>query len=272
MPFVPFSVPGARSTVIYDWDRGVDGAICLSGSAIDADGRGGTFIAWISPDGKNSQITRTSPYRPLLVAVAPDDTVWTAGSESMDIAAFRASGRTDVSIAALLLPGAGVIRHYDRAGRTLGAFVPQSTIHDAMSLSDPGNALRASGDRIAWYSAEGRYIEVSLEGKLATDIVVPPPGTSTRPIDGFAITDSGDAFLSASYPVAGNGSASAHRVGIYVLEKSSRAWKAVLERTVIPGTAPNAGDPNDFGHIYGVDGNKLVVAGRQRLRFFTIGN
>src|ERR1700730_12415914 len=50
-----FEIPGARSINIYDWDRTFDGSkIALSGSAIDAEGRGDFFIAWISSDGTNS--------------------------------------------------------------------------------------------------------------------------------------------------------------------------------------------------------------------------
>jgi hypothetical protein len=255
---VPFTIPEARSMLIYDWDRGADGTIGISGSAADSDGRAATFVAWISADGTNSQVIRTSPYKPAMVAVAPDGTLWTVGSEFTT----KSSG----GIGTTLMPNVGVIRHFERSGKTLGSFVPQSTIQNPLSLSRSRNTLRASKDRIAWYSAEGRYIEISLDGSLVTDIPVQlPGGQSMNENTGFALADEGDAFLSAYSDPHGSGP-SAQLLGIYILDRSVRAWKPVLQRSV--GIAAQAA----FGYIYGVDGRELVVQGNKLIKFYSIGD
>src|SRR5258706_9679902 len=72
---VPFTIPAARSMLIYDWDRGVDGLFAVTGSATDADGRVTGFVASISADGAKSQVIRTELYGPAMVTVATDRTL-----------------------------------------------------------------------------------------------------------------------------------------------------------------------------------------------------
>jgi hypothetical protein len=253
---VPFTIPGARSMNIYDWDRGMDGTIGLSGSAVDADGRAGGFVAWISSDERTSKVIQTLWYAPWRLAVAPDGTLWAAGSEFTR----QSSG--------VLKPQSDVVRHFDQSGTTLGSFVPQSTIRDAQALLNPANRLRATGDRIASYlPAEGRYIEISFAGKVLTDISVPRPGQPDSHTGGLAITDNDEIFVSAEWQAATAGGSSQF-VGIFTLDKSAQAWRIVLQRAVTAASRPGT---EDFGRTLGVDGNRLVLDGPQRLKFYKIG-
>ncbi|HZT32460.1 MAG TPA: hypothetical protein VFA33_21400 [Bryobacteraceae bacterium] len=251
---VSFQLPGASSENIYDWDRSFDGTkIALSGSAIDADGRGDFFIAWISSDGTNSIISRTSYYRPRRIAIAPDGTLWTAGQQL--------NGP----------PDAGVFRHFDQQGKLLAAFVPQSSFPDPIIPSEHSSLLRVSKDRVAWYSPRaGRYIEISLQGVVLMDISVNPPGDRSRGY-GFGLTDKGDAFLSSLQYIPPTGRQAGLDIwSINILNKSTAMWTPVLQRPVVRQAVP------DVGHIYGVDsdlsGDKLVLNCGSIIKFYKLGN
>lgn len=118
-------------------DRGADGTTGIAGNARDANGHGSAFVGWISPSGLQPLVTQVTPYSTASIAVAPDGTLWTAGRELIDVAAYKAAGGTDFSPSALANPKAHVIRHFDRSGKTIGAFVPISTIRDPFKLQLP---------------------------------------------------------------------------------------------------------------------------------------
>lgn len=253
---LPFEIPGAGSINVYDWDRSFDGTrIALSGSAIDTDGRADFFVAWISSDGTNAVIRRTSRYIPRRIAIAADGTLWTAGQEL--------NGP----------PDAGVFRHFDRTGKPLGAFVPRSSFPDPIVLYDHTGRMRAAKDRVVWYSPRGsRYMEISLQGAVLADISVKPPGDAWNGY-GFGLTDRGDAFLSSLQyvpPEGGTGSVGTWKINI--LDKSTAEWKPVLQRSFVNKTSPAP----EFGHIYGVangvNGDTLVLTGDHTIRFYKLGN
>jgi hypothetical protein len=256
----PFVIPGARSMLIYDWDRGRDGTIGISGSTADSEGRAATFLAWISADGSNSQVIRTSPYRPAMVAVAPDGTLWTVGGEF----ATKPTG----GMGPTLVPNVGVIRHFDRTGQTLESFVPQVTVKNPLSLLRSRNTFRASEDRIAWYSAEGRFVEISLAGRLLTDISVQlPTDRAMNDSTGFALTNDGEVFLSSQYSDGNGGGVVTRPVGVYILDRSTQAWKPVLQEQ---GSGIAA--QSRLGYICGVDGRNLVIKGDTVIKFYHVSN
>ncbi len=80
---VTFTVPDATAIFLWDFDRGTDGEIALCGESDSTNGQTVPFIATISPDGQASQIVRTTPYVPNLLAKAPDGTIWTVGYEEL---------------------------------------------------------------------------------------------------------------------------------------------------------------------------------------------
>ena len=263
---VPFSIPGAQVLNVFDWDQGLDGTIGISGNATEADGRVSGFVAWISADATKSNVIRTSLYRPALVAVGADGTLWAAGTEFMSL-----NSR-------VLKPDSDVLRHFDPSGQMLSGFVPQSTIRNRISLLDVGGHwLRASRNLIAWYSpGEGRYVEVSALGRELLDIAVNRPGDDKSRTDGFGLTDKGDVFVSATWfvppaPSTPDGKGGAEYSGIYVLDRPAQTWRPLLQRTWLAGAAPNA-SLDEFSDVAGVDGNRLVVRSvRRRLQLYDIG-
>ncbi|MFN7920421.1 MAG: hypothetical protein U0Q16_10005 [Bryobacteraceae bacterium] len=245
---VPFSIPGAQSITIHDFDRGSDGTIGVSGTMAERNGGGG-FVARISPDGADLQIIRTDSYRPVMVAVAPDGSLWTAGSETVRPDAAR---------------GPAVIRRFDRSGKMTGSFVPQSSMGHIVAFvgSDSHHAFRVSKDRVAWYSTSGRYVEISLAGNVLTDIAVKLPVGNGKPEISeitFALTDEGQAFLCV--PFYGGSTGQRIVATIYALDRSARVWEP----------APVAEQHN--GYIYGADAGRLVLMdGNRAVQFYRIGN
>lgn len=252
---LPFSIPGADSTVVYDFDQSADGTIGLSGSATDADGRIAGFVAWVSPTQGNVQIVRTGLYRPAMVAIASDGSLWTVGRELNALTRF---GK--------LLPNAGVIRHFEKSGKTLHSLVPQSTVrnHD---LTMSRNTLRASADRVVWYDVgDGRLVEISFSGTVLRDVPLELPlaGRSISEVIGdsisFAVTDEGDCFLATPYVDKSSKQSSQQ---IYALDRSRRVWNPV---SLGAQTARN-----QTGYIFGADGRRLVVMSGNLVQFYAIG-
>jgi hypothetical protein len=109
-------IPGASQFWYGGYDRGADGSIFFAGGTYSAYGEAAPFIAWISPDGRTQRITRTGVYYAHMISVAPDGTIWTMGCEMIN-------HKTDDPG---LDPNAGVLRHFDTAGKLIGSFFPQS--------------------------------------------------------------------------------------------------------------------------------------------------
>jgi len=250
---VSFTIADAKSIAIYDWDRGLEGMIALSGSAVDREGRASSFIAWISPDGTISQIVQTSSYRPRGLAFAPDGTIWTYGTELM------------TGSASVLNPDAGIFRHFDKTGKMLGQFVPQSTVRNSVDFGR--GWLRVSADRIAFYAATGKYVELSLNGAVLMDASLPlPGGQSKNLVGGLALAGKGQVFISAqsANPTAEQQGNGPKGIGVYVLDRAARAWKPLLWRP------SGASAPNDFGHIFGADGDSLILNGHPNLKAYRV--
>ena len=253
---VPFNLPGSLKLFVYDWDRGSDGTIGLSGWTSDSDGRTSGFVAWVSSDHSRSQIIQTGLYRPRWLAIAPDGTFWTAGRETV------------TATSSVLVENTGVIRHFSQSGQTLASLVPQATI-DRLVLVRPYNWLRASRDRVGFYMGSGRYIEVALDGTMLMDVPIKlPTSLPNGEVTGYALTDKGEAFLSDWHRSIPDNKSSARLVTISILNRAQGLWTPVLQR-VDTGAQPSA---NDFGPIVGVDGARLVLSGIQRLKFYSIGN
>jgi hypothetical protein len=234
---VSFSIPGADHTYVYQWARGASGAFGLCGSSYMNDGRGAPFIAWISPDGSSQRVIRTDPYTPTLIAVAPDGTLWTVGYELHR--GFENRGGTD--------PGAGVLRHFDPTGKTLGAFISRSSFPDPVELYN--GVIAAWAGHVGWIhyretNGEGAYDEVSPGGEVVR-YPMPrlPKLTTAAEVDGMAITDTGEVFVAMRDVGAHNGSL------VFRLSRSTEQW--------LPVTLPGTG-PSDYVELFGASGTELV--------------
>jgi hypothetical protein len=154
-----FSIPGAGRINLYDNSvaRGLDGSLALIGTTYSNDSTGAMFVAWVSLDRREQTIIRTTPYFPEAVTVASDGTIWVAG-ELMK----RKPEKPDYS--------QELIRHYDKTGKLLGAFLPWSTL-EMNSAFSPTPSVRSvlvsAKDRVGWYSpGANTYIEFSLAGSV----------------------------------------------------------------------------------------------------------
>jgi hypothetical protein len=81
MPPIVFAIPGANETRIERVAYGKDGTYAVCGRAFDANGKGGGFVAWISPDRQNTKVIQTFPYIPYSIVMTADGSTWTQGFE-----------------------------------------------------------------------------------------------------------------------------------------------------------------------------------------------
>lgn len=251
-----FYIPEAAHTYVRNWARGADGTLALCGSSFASDGRGAPFIAWISADGVSQEVIRTEPYTPNLIAVSPDGTFWTVGRELNS----RLSERSGVDL------NAGVVRHFDRSGKTLGAFMPRSSLRNPGELGANSGYLAASAERVGWFhydveaNGKGAYVEISPGGDITSYPIprLPSPNPLVQ-VSGMAMTDSGDVFV-VMYDVGAHTGFS-----IFRLNRSTKDWSPVTL----------SGVTGDFALLYGASGSDLAfrVPGDplSTVRFFSAG-
>jgi hypothetical protein len=242
---VVLRVTGATLVTVAGVARGTDASIAACGDAVDSEGRGAPYLAIFSANGANLRVIRTTPYHPFKVTVASDGTIWTMGHES----AVRQAGGPKPHPP--LRPEAGVIRRFDPTGQEIGSFVLQSNIPSPSDLLDLGNYLGASAKSVAWYCVpENRYVEISLDGQMSSDIHVKPTGVAQ--VTGFAITDAGGVFISTV-------TQGPKRWNIERLGGDRQEWATV-------------GGGDGWGILYGAHGTTLVgsTSGTRRntLEFF----
>jgi hypothetical protein len=217
-----FTFQGAAQIGINHATGSQEGEIAIVGSAYTADGRFTSFLARISADRRRQTITRTSPYHPSELTFAPDGTVWTVGNLKDE------ENTRDVVPKHLL-------RRFDSAGKLLGSAV----IRVKGFHPDESTFLRASRDRVAWFTGE-EYIEFGLDGSEA-DRYYGPEVANVREITGVAVSGEGDVVVGRF----GGGAA-----GVLVLDRETRTWDAA--------TLPSQHAPT-WTWILGFDGATLVT-------------
>lgn len=149
---IPFSIVGASIINLRALTCTPNSTIAVSGSAYADDGKVGYFISRISVDGKPQLLLRTSPYVAVVLAIAADETLWTAGWVKSE------DGRK--------IARHNVFRRMDQTGRLLNEFALSARAsagvgRDAVNLSH----LRASRDRVGWLSNSAEYFEFALDGR-----------------------------------------------------------------------------------------------------------
>lgn len=209
--------------------------VALCGVSYASDGRGAPFIALLSADGNSQHVTRTEPYTANLIAVAPDGTLWTVGRELNP----DASEDSGVNL------NAGVLRHFDQDGKSLGAFIPRSSIQDPTHLSTSKGQLAAGADRVGWlhcdHTGQGAYVEISSDGKNASFPLPQLPNLRAMRVGGLAITDAGDVFAEV------NNQDGKTSFSVFVLSRSAGRW--------LPVKIPASGK---WALLLGSTGNELA--------------
>jgi len=169
-----FTMQDAGHINLTDMAASSNGEIATIGSALGGGERGTTFLARISSDRKTQVVTRVWPYCAMVVAFAPDGTIWTIGhlkdEENTREVAFH------------------VLRRFDPSGKLLGS----TTLNvKGRNTSDETSYLRSSRDRVGWYTRGGEYIEFSLNG---TEIARydGPVGLNETDINGVGLSAEND--------------------------------------------------------------------------------
>jgi hypothetical protein len=239
------NIPGAHRINVYSggFARGFDGTLAIVGSAFTNDGRGAAFLASVSVDRKRQDVIRTAPYAPRVVTIGADGTLWTAGNEIED--------------GQLLKGDYKIVRRFDRNGRMIGAHVPRSSLSLERGYPTPieySHIVSSKDGRIGWFSeATRRYMEFALDGTLIRDIDTSElhgTGDLRRMIDGVALCDGGNLFVSATWLEPKD----VKKWGIFVRDRHKDAWSLGL------GKGP-------WGMLYGCDGQ--LLAGRTGPRSIT---
>lgn len=249
-----FSVPGAKYVTVRGFSRGTDGAVALCGGITDAEGRGGSYVGWISSTGQEAHVIRTSPFVAMRVAFAADGTIWAQGSEIRPRAPGEAPRQT---LGEALKSDAAVFRQFSRSGKLLRAVVPQLEIANPDALITGSSVFEAMGDRIVWYSSIARqHISVSADGAVVKTNDLPLP--NNEELSGGAISARGELFASSR-----NGST----WSMSQLDLAGRRWIPIANGSIGDRTA-KVRQPT----LLGTEGEHLVVNGSDSLhvRFFRV--
>lgn len=209
---------------ILDVAGSANGEIAIAASAFSADKRAATFIARISADREHQTITRTWPYCPKILTFTPDGTVWTIGNlkddeDTQDIANH-------------------VLRRFDPSGKMLGS----ATLRVQGWQTATTSFLRASRDRVGWFTRAGEYLEFSLDGQEIARYPGPEgAGVESRNITGMVLSEDNEVI------VGHFGRATAE---FMILDRERRSWKAVsVSKEQLP----------EWAFVLGLDGDTLVT-------------
>ncbi len=248
-----FAVPGAKRITMSGFSRTADGTVALCGGLTDAEGRSGSYVAWISSTGQEAHVIRTSPFAAVRVVLGADGTIWAQGMEMRPRAPGEPSRKT---MAEALKGDAAVFRQYSRSGKLLRAVVSQSEITDPLGLLATRNVFEAVGDRIVWYSSLARqHVSIGADGAVVMTNDLPMP--NNEQVTGGAIGARGELFASSV-----NGST----WSVSRLDLAGKRWVPIANGLMSDRTAPAY-----RATVLGSDGDHLVVDGRgQSVRYFQV--
>jgi hypothetical protein len=228
------------------------GGILAVGGGIMTDGSRQSFIVKSDTTGRTMQSMRTGDFSPQQACEATDGTVWVLGYD------FNYRDSTDGD--------RNVLRHYSFEKGLLGSFVSLDSISLARDASlqivTPWKRfLRCGKDRVSvllWPAAQ--YIQVDTSTEKVTRWKVALPSGVRGGDAGFAVTEEGRSFVGL-----GDHSDEYKKItkGLYELKASSGTSVATLipvEGTVTEYDPKEIVPDGTFFHLWGADGNELVVA------------
>ncbi len=180
---------GADSVAIVDVAVSKLGNIVVAGGTESSTGAIANFIASIGEDGRVRQVIRTTPFTPAYVCAGEDGTVWAYGHDR-DENGKRAEGSLR-------------LRQYSFEKGQIRAVL------DASALGSPGwklshghypgeVVLRCTADKVGLLNgASSEWVEFDIPGnKLKVSKIEPLPPINEMRITGFALTESGQVFIS----------------------------------------------------------------------------
>ena len=233
----------AERTEVDDASIGKSGKLVVAGGTISHTGAVANYIAEIGDNNRIARAIRTTPFLPVYVCMADDDTVWSYGVDrDKDGKPVESSVR---------------LRQYSFNKGELRAMLTADQLGKDWTLVSGQYAgevsLRcASGKVVLFNASTGRLIEAdATSGTLKIMRTNPLPPAREMRVTGFAVTDSGRIF--ASLHERGGGASS--RSGLFELQfdNSGMSSWAPVENTV--GRYMHGGPVE---HLLGADGTNLV--------------
>jgi hypothetical protein len=220
------------------------GQIVVAGGTESPAGVVANFIASIGDDGRVRQVIRTTPFLPVYVCAAEDGTVWSYGYDRDE----KGEG----------IEGSLMLRQYAFGKGQLRAMLDKFRKKTPWWLTHghyPGEIdLRCTSDRVGLFQgAASEYVEFDLaSNKLKVSTIEPLPPANEMRITGFALTESGDVFISLH-----DRSSKPPRSGLFRLSfaDSGRGNWVPIEETVGPYL-----NGAKVGQLLGSDGVDLVYS------------
>ena len=241
------TIPESETIDLLDAARGSDGMVVACGKVYDHSGRGTGFLAVFGTTGVELTVIRLYPYSPSRIAVTADGSIWTAGPE--DANPMAAMDSTP--------PGSGVVRHFDRAGKMIGAVIARSEFSSRFMVEY--GWLRAARGRIGWYTGPtngpgSRYYEILSDGTVRKYPVISI--NKSEVVNGLALTDDGRTYVTTA-------------------DNRNHTWRFLSiggpDQTWIQPSLPG-----QFGRafLYGAEGDRLVFYHRDRftVAFVNVSN
>ena len=230
-----FAIPDAGVIYMHGFAMSSDGTVALVGGASSGDSRVSSFLALVSPDRKRQTVVRTWPYVASEVVFVPDGSMWTVGYTFHDTEDRIVKPNT--------------LSHFDSAGKLLASFEVTAKSRGGNGRTAANNSfLRASHDRMGWFTNGMEYIEFSFDGKERDRFDGPEAGDVMAAIRraSFALSDDSEVLF---------GTILNDRRSTWALDREQRRW--------VPVQFQDASLP-DWGYLLGFDGRTLVSTGRFR--------
>ena len=247
-----FWFPGSQRVAVTSAAVSHRDGVLASGEADRADGTRAAFIAFANAQGQLGNVIQTGDFYPRNICEAPDSSIWSFGGIMWNSSKQES------------LPG-NMLRRFDLSKGETASYIPRSTFPPRMQV-DALSFIRCSGDAVVVYSNPANVLIELLYGAQIPRIyhISVPKGLE---VVGFAVTNAGDVFGALDM------NADDGREGMYRLAldgEDGGHWQPVS------GAVGNLSDEGIVSHVWGVDGDSLVVsrggdpAGTARLHWVTI--
>jgi hypothetical protein len=224
---VPITIDGQRYIAIWSYAPAFDGSIEVGSYTTDKNGKPSSFVSRIAPGGASRMDTNVWPYTPEHIPVPPTGKTWTMGW-------VRNPDDPDGPTVAL-----NVRKRFDEAGKEI------ESVGIRARRSMPGGTfarafLRATRDRVVWFSEGNDYVEWSLDGREL--LRIDGPAVKNDHISGVAVGDDNIVIVAMTRY-------SPNRYELLMLDRANSRW--------IPVEVTNK-DRRDYWWPVGWDGDTIV--------------
>ncbi len=232
-------LPGSFRHTIGGIAVSFDGAIAVSATIMDEEGRFASVVAWLRADGSLVRAVRTSPFASSRIGFTADGSLWAFGI-------VKKKDRRGIE------PVHDMVRRYAPDGKLTGSFLPRSELADALyPYPTESGFLATSRNYVAIVSGSvKKYALLTTEGDVMHQGDLDyPQGFG---VVGGVVTDSGRIFVRGHWRGARN--PQYPRSPFFEIDTASGALELVGISEVFPeGTS---------GLLLGAEGESLVFLER----------